>query len=61
MTANLISKLKVSIATKCIDQIPIFKAIAPWLPMPTARLRRTGVSRTRVRVRRTQRALRAIA
>ncbi|MEI2579436.1 hypothetical protein V5G28_011750 [Scytonema sp. PRP1] len=60
MTANLISKLKVSIATKCIDQIPIFKAIAR-LPMPTARLRRTGVSRTRVRVRRTQRALRAIA
>jgi hypothetical protein len=28
MTANLIGKLKVSIATKCIDQIPIFNAIA---------------------------------
>ncbi len=28
ITANLIGKLKVSIATKCIDQIPIFNAIA---------------------------------
>ena len=71
MTANLIGKLKVSIATKCIDQIPIFNAIAvkralcaiaPCVaPYAYGAARLTGASRMRVRVQSTQRALCAIA
>ena len=71
MTANLIGKLKVSIATKCIDQIPIFNAIAvkralcaiaPCVaPYAYGAARLTGASRMRVRVQSTQREKSAIA